>query len=144
MKITRRKFIFYGVLGLSTTSLYSRASNTADLDWKITCRNWMTVLLPSDKYGPGADTPIVWELLEQLMENNKRTRQWMILGLNRLGKQNVPKSKEELLKMQKTGRPYSTFIKFLNKIFVEYYYASPQGWKELGMLSPPQPKGFAL
>jgi len=104
----------------------------------------MAVLLPSDEYGPGADTPIVWELLEQLMKNNQKTRQWMILGLNRLSKQDVPKTKKALLKMQKTGYPYSAIIRFLNKIFVEYYYASPQGWKELEIQSPPQPKGFTL
>ena len=144
MKITRRKFIIYTVLGLSAKSLYPSVSNAADLDWKGTCRIWMRVLLPPDEYGPGADTPIVWDLLEKMMEDNKKAKQWVVMGLNRLSKQNTPKTKNALLKMQKTGQPYSAIIKYLHKIFVEYYYASPQGWKELQIFSPPQPKGFTL
>jgi len=144
MKISRRKFILCGILGLGVSSSNLRICYASDVDWKVTCRNWMALLLPSDEHGPGADTPIVWELLEQLMENNSKTKQWLIFGLDRLGKQGLPKNKKELLKMQKTGQPFSVIIRYLERLFVEYYYASPQGWKELGILSTPQPNGFTL
>lgn len=146
MKITRRKFIIYSAVGLSANTINAIADTSAatEFDWKATCREWMSVILPSDEFGPGADTPIVWELLYKLMENKPETKQWLVLGLKRLSKMELPKNKEQLAKMQRPGQPYASIIRFLNKIFIEYYFSSPPGWKELGITSPPQPKGFAL
>ena len=146
MKVSRRLFLRCGVAGAGALIMGARIglAKTRNITWKDTCRQWMGVLLPANEYGPGADTPIVWEYMEKLLEEKPQTRQWFILGMKRLGNQPIPRSPQELIMMQKTGSPYAVIIRFMNKLFVEYYFASSHGWREIGLSAAAQPNGFSL
>ncbi len=145
MILTRRTFIKNSaVVSLSVIMPKIALATIQESGWKKICKQWMALLLPPDEYGPGADSPVIWKSLLELIDNKPETLQWFKLGFRRLERIGLPKTNEQLSEMLQQNRPYSKFLWYIKRLFVEYYYATEVGWRELGMTEPPQPTGFKI
>lgn len=109
-------------------------------DLRARIKDWMACLIPADDYGPGADCPEVWALIDVRLED-PATRAWLEEGFADPTRQTPGTIAEEDLDnlLESDG-----FVGRLHRMFVECYYGSAAGWRDLGLEAPPQPSGFDL
>ena len=146
MKVSRRKSIQYGIFSISTAlipTLLIAATESKD-DWQHACRHWIRTLLPPDANGPGADTKEMWQRLTSLFEQKPDTQRWIIMGFDQLAKTKLPKTDDDIAEFFIAGSPFANLLDFFQDFLLEQYYGSNMGWHDLGILDPPQPKGFDL
>lgn len=146
MKVSRRQLLLYGTAGLcaATFPAIALSSTNKKKPWEASCRQWMQVILPADKYGSGADHPLIWQRLYQILGNQPDLERWFEFSFSRLQQIALPATQVDLEQLFMPSSPYASFLKYFRNIIVENYYSSVIGWNDLGFSSPPQPKGYQL
>jgi len=139
--ITRRGFVL-GVAGLVLSPVGEVA---AGLDsWRSTCRARMSLLIPADRHGPGADQAATWGRLEELMAADPKHADWIKTMFGHLAQFPLPVGNGELRKMMAADANIGYFLRFFSEFLLETYYGTESGWHDLGITDPPQPKGFLI
>lgn len=119
------------------------ANDVKQNDWKITCKTWLNILMPPDTFGAGADSPEVWENINQLVED-KNFREGFISGMEILAQLVVPPNDSALTELMSQDTPISQFLNAFFEIVIESYYGAKIGWKDIGVMNAPQPFGYTI
>lgn len=142
MTMNRRRFISTAVImlgALSCPRLFADL-NAQEVAWSEVCKRWMNKLMPSDVQGPGADAPVVWEQLHELMAANTEKQANLLRLFGALATVDEGVHPGDIA-------PESDLYGELHQlqlVFCELYYGSVVGAGDIGLDKPPQPFGYLI
>jgi len=147
--ISRRAILQVGISGVACylsrvpLVLASEPLFLANKKLQGVCSEWLGILMPVDAFGPGGNSPEVWDALMSLAQEAEFERGFSA-GLRVLQELDKPNNTQELTALLAARTGVSGFLNAFLDIVIEAYYGSEMGWKELGVDSPPQPLGYPL
>lgn len=136
MNLDRRQMLCV----IAASLLAGCGGGTSRPDWRPLARKWMRALIPDDDHGPGADSPGVWSVLEARLREDAGLETRLAGGFGDPALAVIPEGDKELLERLNSD----AFVGKFHRLVVECYYGSAVGWRDLGLETPPQPKGFQI
>ena len=146
MMISRRRLLGSILSGLCLNKrsfAIGAPGDNAD-DWQTTCTQWMRILIPADEHGAGAESPATWARIHQLILESKEQGSILEQGFILLKQEPLPENSEGMSALLLQRSDEGRFLRYFFDLLADIYYGSASGWHDLGLESPPQPRGFLM
>lgn len=139
--ISRRYFLQLAITGATCTA--PCASAETPFDWRAVSESWFELLMPPLGDHQSEAYRLINTEIERLMED-PNFREGFLTGLKILKEMPRPSHDESLKALLNSDQPIAHFLRAILDVLLETYYGAALGYRDIQIVNPPQPVGYAL